>query len=468
MFIKRSFKNALLYVFNNSSYQQKVRYYQLWGTIRKYYSKWRGDSPSEGHGGVKQITTLEELDKELAYVSERAKISDDELRKALASFCYIGERRVPDDPYSGAYRNAQMEIYYEISGKNNYHISHEHSEINLDHVKENPFPYYTGSPGTIGDQIIAIGYLIRTMNLSPGSSIVEFGPGWGNTTTQLLQCGYDVVAVDAEPLFLELIKHRADQLSKKVRTVHADMLEFTSDEKYDVALFYESFHHCSNHLQMLRNLYDLLNENGTIVFAAEPIIPPPYPWTPPWGVRFDGMSVWSTRVMGWLELGFDISYFLRTLQMLGWSAQRYASDVSSLTHMIIARKSNFLYEIYDMTLPPDEDETWAQAETSPMSKLRYTGARSVLTCQKDCRVREVELNLSNGAPFDIHEEITIGSSTQKLKVPAQSYNVAYTLPVHAWNGKLVFSGKTWRPDKVLKNGDNRDLGVAVHSIKLIV
>ena len=42
----------------------------------------------------------------------------------------------------------------------------------------------------------------------------------------------------------------------------------------------------------------------------------------PWGPRLDGLSVWSTRTYGWLELGFDSDYFTTALSRLIWPDQR--------------------------------------------------------------------------------------------------------------------------------------------------
>src|SRR5207302_7213627 len=132
---------------------------------------------------------------------------------------------------------------------------------------------------------------------------VEFGPGWGTTTLNLSQMGYHVTAVDAEQDFIDLIAHRAAQLGQKINLVKSDMLEFRSEQTFDAAVFFECFHHCSDHIQLLKNLQRLVNDDGVLAFAAEPIADAPY-FPFPWGLRLEGMSVWSIRKFGWLELGF--------------------------------------------------------------------------------------------------------------------------------------------------------------------
>src|SRR6202035_1985719 len=80
----------------------------------------------------------------------------------------------------------------------------------------------------------------------------------------------------------------------------------------------ESFHHCADHLAMLRHLHDIVRPGGAVLFAAEPVQRLDYPWGP----RLDGLSVWASRTYGWLELGFDTGDFDRALGPAGWAGPR--------------------------------------------------------------------------------------------------------------------------------------------------
>lgn len=412
---------------------------------------------------MRYINNLKDLDSEIKRVDEQFNISDDEGRRALSEFCYVVNGTFPQDPYSKEYYDAQMKLYIEISGKDYYSIDNEHSFFELEAVKNNPFPYFTKSPITVGDQLIAQGFLIKHMNLAPNSRIVEFGSGWGNTTLHLAQMDYQVTAVDVEQSFLDLIKYRTEMLAKTVNLVKEEMLKFATGEKYDAAIFFECFHHCADHLRLLINLKNLINDNGLVAFAAEPIADFPYPW----GVRLDGISVWSIRKFGWLELGFDTSYFMRTLLLLGWTPKRHRSDASSLADVIIARKSNMYYEPSEITLPPDECKTWAPKETDPNLRWRFTQAKSVMTCAKDINAKFVEFCIGNYAPFDFDVTLSAGSSKKIFRVPRGSDKGIYRISLQNWNGKITINSKTWRPSEVLPNNDNRELGVAVHYFRFI-
>jgi hypothetical protein len=70
---------------------------------------------------------------------------------------------------------------------------------------------------------------------------------------------------------------------------------------------------------MLRRLHDIVRPGGVVLFASEPVQNLDYPWGP----RLDGLSVWSSRTYGWLELGFDRAYFDRALARTGWSGRRH-------------------------------------------------------------------------------------------------------------------------------------------------
>jgi SAM-dependent methyltransferase len=114
------------------------------------------------------------------------------------------------------------------------------------------------------------------------------------------------------------------------------MLGFATDEPFDAAVFYESFHHCADHLALLERLHDVVRPDGAVLFAAEPVQRLGYPWGP----RLDGLSVWSSRTYGWLELGFDTRYFDAALARTGWAGRRAGMGARpSETDVIVATAS---------------------------------------------------------------------------------------------------------------------------------
>lgn len=285
---------------------------------------------------VHKARTLAELDEWIARAEQAGLESDDALRRVFASFEFEIDAQLPPDPFSEDYRVAQMALYSQISGRAGY-ASHaqELTPFEFDSAVRKPFPYATLSPVTVGDQLVLQGTFIRQLKLKPGSRIVEFGPGWGNLTLELAKMGMRVTAVDVYPAFGRLIEARAHQLGLEIEVVVADMLDYRAKEPFDAAIFFESFHHCSDHQRMLVQLRDLVNETGLVAFGSEPIIPMRYPW----GIRTDGMAAWSIRRHGWLENGFTESYFLEALQRAGWCpAITYSKDLPS--SVVVATRSD--------------------------------------------------------------------------------------------------------------------------------
>ena len=91
-----------------------------------------------------------------------------------------------------------------------------------------------------------------------------------------------------------------------VNAVNADfMWAETVEDPFDAAVFFESFHHCSDHMRLLRALRQAVKPDGRAYFAAEPILPD---FPIPWGLRMDGESLWAIRSNGWMELERIIAY----------------------------------------------------------------------------------------------------------------------------------------------------------------
>ena len=190
-------------------------------------------------------------------------------------------------------------------------------------LRDRPYPYYLQHAPTAGEHLQAIGFMLRRLDLAPGARIIEFGPGWGNTTIALALLGFRVTAVDIEPNFLDVLRHRAEQHGVALDLVEAGFFHAdTVAEPYDAAVFFESFHHCDDHLRLLRALRHAVKPGGLLMFGAEPIVPD-HPT--PWGVSMHGIALWSMRNFGWLELGFSEAYFQAALAHTGWAAEQHRS-----------------------------------------------------------------------------------------------------------------------------------------------
>jgi 2-polyprenyl-3-methyl-5-hydroxy-6-metoxy-1,4-benzoquinol methylase len=286
---------------------------------------------------MQTLQTLDELDTKLRQLDDDLKVSDSKLREGFNTFRMDFAPPVATDPDSEQYRNEQFAIYERIAGRP-YSTSSERTSFCPLKAADRPFPYSTQGPDVIGDQLIAIGSIIKTMALPPGARILEFGPGWGNTTIALARAGYDVTCIEIEQNFVDLIQERARRCSVNINTIRGDFLDAANlTGTFDAVLFFESFHHCAKHNDLLDLLGTLVAPDGQIMFAAEPIT---QDFHAPWGIRSDGQTLWAIRNFGWLELGFSESYFRNSLHRRGWHTAKRSLEMTQLGHLFVARRGS--------------------------------------------------------------------------------------------------------------------------------
>lgn len=260
--------------------------------------------------------------------------SEDEARAFLETFC-LAPPAPPRDPFSDAYRRWTWDLYRTVSGRDAYSVESEESPFDVQAALSRPFPYATGSAAVVSRDLLSRGHLLATLGragVGPPARVVELGPGWGNLTADLAMTGYRVTAVEVGDRFASLLRQRCPA----VEVVHADMLTFARRppaERFDAAVFYESFHHCADHLELLRSLHGVVGVGGVVALCAEPVDLLPYPWGP----RLDGLSLWSSRRYGWLELGFDERYLAEALRRTGWVASQHPGPIPAATvHLLHA------------------------------------------------------------------------------------------------------------------------------------
>ncbi|MCU1500243.1 MAG: Methyltransferase type 11, partial [Acidimicrobiales bacterium] len=177
-------------------------------------------------------------------------------------------------------------------------------------------------PAEVGRYLGAVGWAIGRLRPERDDRIVEMGAGWGHLALALAQTGFDVTAVDLNAASVDLLQMRSDAIGVALRIVRSDFLAY-EDRGVDLVVFFESFHHCADPAAMLDKCSSMLTDAGRLAFLAEPIFDDFYC---PWGVRLDGGATFMTRHAGWLELGFNRSYFRRELNARGFRLEHHSID----------------------------------------------------------------------------------------------------------------------------------------------
>jgi ubiquinone/menaquinone biosynthesis C-methylase UbiE len=215
----------------------------------------------------------------------------------------------------------QLALYSQIAGVP-YSLDQEATKFDIESALRNPFPFSSRSTAVAGEYFMAIGFLLNTMALPKAAHILEFGPGWGVTTLSLAKLGHKVTVIEIEPCFCELIRRQAKLEGVDVEVVNADFFCVEKQSKqFDAVLFYDCFHHCDDHMRLLRALNRVVRTGGRIFFGGEPIS---NDFEQAWGLRLDGWALWGIRKNGWMELGFREDYFAEALLRTGWFGRKHS------------------------------------------------------------------------------------------------------------------------------------------------
>jgi 2-polyprenyl-3-methyl-5-hydroxy-6-metoxy-1,4-benzoquinol methylase len=221
----------------------------------------------------------------------------------------------PDDPLSTDYRDFWV-AQYEAMAQKRYAVENEQHDFDLESLRARPHPYNTRNQKVIAAHIIAAGTILDAIPMPPPAKILEMGVGFGNTALQIGLSGYDVTVLDIEQKHLEIVAERFQKEGLAVRCLHMEFMEIANlNERFDAIIFYECFHHCIDHQELLLLLRGKLAKGGVIIFAGETIDEAlPYAW----GLNPTGQGIWSIHHHGWMELVFKKSYFVELLKRSGF------------------------------------------------------------------------------------------------------------------------------------------------------
>lgn len=248
-------------------------------------------------------------------------------------------------PLSEDYMDGIKAIHQDIIGKC-YSTNFEGLPVlNPAYERDWPYPWGTKSPETVARFLISYGFLIKTADLSPNARILEVGCGVGSLTWNLARMGYRVDALDPNEVQCNIVRTATRDFpvppSVMAMTLDQWLAAKTESYKYDVVIFFESFHHILNHRDSLHQILNAhLEEDGRILLAAEPVLEGTCERLPyPWGPRLDGESMRAMRRWGWLELGFTEDYLRQLFTDLGMTFNWVkCNEALPLSQIVIGRQ----------------------------------------------------------------------------------------------------------------------------------
>ena len=378
----------------------------------------------------------------------------------------LDEFPFPDDPFSEGYRRRALELWTRLCGRPEYRpVEHEVSGYATGVDVRCPPPYNVGSGELLGDLLICWGFLMKALDLKPGQSILEYGPGSGQILVNFARMGVRAAGIDIDGPQVAVIEQQGRLLGGLDLRAKVGQFgdPFEPGERFDAVLFFEAFHHSLDHIALVDRLHDLVADDGRLVVASEPILTTTNPFRPvvpfPWGPRLDLLSLRATRTFGWMELGFQEEYFYRLLLRGGWLPRKHLCPLTDRGTLYTARKNTGRVSAGELELGEDEAATWH----SPEGENRWTCGRGEMTLDSRPRWTSVSVVVSNYNPKPVGVELACGPGRVAVTLaPGETAEVA--VPLSAGTRRLVVESPTFVPKDVGMNDDTRTLGVFVGRI----
>lgn len=369
------------------------------------------------------------------------------------------------DPFSRMYKNKVLEIYNEITGIK-YKEDNEFTSdkfIGEDFLKGHPFS--SGFTYEVAASYAQIVQALKAVDLQKGEEAIEFGAGWGNLTEFLARTGINVTAIDIDPGLTERLKNKLSSQNLKAKVITSSY-ENSFDklkDKYKAIIFHQSFHHSLDFIKLIEDIRNkILEPNGTIYFFSEPIFEN---YFVPWGLRTDGESIWAIGRNHWLELGFDKGFFAELLLKNLLFLQTIPEISGFVGNSYKATEATIETRFGDIFLPQKYNDTWWKADNTDTLSFRFSKELSLLPkLENNDGKTSYELTFFNASNETMKFKTYNEGKTQELSIDPST---TLTIKLKAEFSDIKITTSTWSPNEKLKNGDTRNIGIAITTIRIV-
>lgn len=107
-------------------------------------------------------------------------------------------------------------------------------------------------------------YCFEQCRLKPGDHILEIGPGWGAWFEYAAARGIKCTGITISKVSIEYLEKRAKQLGHDWELINSDLLEYTTDRKYDAIVIMGVIEHLPQYQRVLEKFTSLVKPGGRI------------------------------------------------------------------------------------------------------------------------------------------------------------------------------------------------------------